>query len=83
MAIQAIPGPSVPLETIFLHDFLEKSFSVNDSIFMKNESSDLKRIESDHHFHDLLFCYKRIIVQVASDANLSETLIHQKFIDSA
>lgn len=32
MAIQTIPGPSAPLETIFLHDFLENSFVVKDII---------------------------------------------------
>ena len=48
MIIQAIPGTSTPLETIFLQNFLERSFLVKDSINKKKELVDLKRIEIDN-----------------------------------
>ena len=75
MIIQTILDSSAPLDTIFLHDFLEKTFLINDT-------SDSKRIDTIHHFHDILYCFKRIIVKVASNGGLSETLINLKFLDS-
>ena len=73
--IQTIPDPSAPLKTIFLQEFLEKAFLIN-------ESSDSKTIETIHHFHDILYCFKRIIVKVASNCGLIESLRDLKFIDS-
>jgi len=79
MTIQTIPGPSAPLDTIFLQEFLEETFSVSNSTIQKNETDNSKRIELEHNFHDKLYCFKKIIVQVASNGSLNETLENLKF----
>jgi len=60
--IQTIPGLSTPLDTIFLQEFLDETFSVSNSTIQKNETDNSKRIELEHNFHDKLYCFKIIIV---------------------